>query len=592
VNSLRDPVAMDRPAVARAAWLPPLWLIWLVVCAFLTATGWAALRTFTTQDPDDYMRLLQVRDWVAGQPWYDTRQYRFDPPHGAAMHWVRLVDLPIAFFLVLFKQFVAERPAELAAMTAVPLLQLLLAMRLLGAVVRQLGGSRGAALAAAALVPAFPLLLTNFVPTRIDHHGWQALAALAVAWCLLKDTWRHALLAGLIAAAWLLISLEGMALCATFGALFALRYWLWGQRQHEAYLTGLAVGLPVLFVIFRPLPELAQAMCDMPSWPHMLAFAGAAAVAGVARVMPWQDRPWGRLAALVPVGGVAAAALFVPLGWCVVSPLALDPYLKTHWFDKMAESAPLTRQAVSVATMTLWTLGLAVGGGVFAVRTAQADADRKARAMLAAVAVAACGFSLLIMRAGLAAQLLTLPLCALMINRLWARAQGFRTAGARVLATFLLLGLATPMLASALTKRLDRSSAMTVTPLPTGYVGRPCDFERLNALPVSHMFVTLDRGPELLARTGHSAVMSGYHRNQAKIMEVIKGFAAPLPESERIIRANHADYVVACTSSPDLWAAADAGPDNLADRIIAGKVPGWLQPVPGFTDSLRVYRVR
>jgi hypothetical protein len=97
-----------------------------------------ALR-FAPSDPDDYMRLLQVRDWLGGQSWWDVRQYRMDPPAGADMHWSRLVDLPIAAFLLVFRLFLDERSAQIAAMCAVPLLQLGVAMALARRLVRELG---------------------------------------------------------------------------------------------------------------------------------------------------------------------------------------------------------------------------------------------------------------------------------------------------------------------------------------------------------------------------------------------------------------------------------------------------------------------
>ena len=112
-------------------------------------------------------------------------------------------------------------------------------------------------------------------------------------------------------------------------------------------------------------------------------------------------------------------------------------------------------------------------------------------------------------------------------------------------------------------------------------------------LPPAHMFATIDRGPEILVRTHHTAVVGGYHRNQKKMIEVLMAFSGPIDQARAIIKANHADYVIACTGSPDLAAYANFGKDNLADRIFEKRVPDWLQPVPGFaTGNLRLYRVR
>ncbi|HQY44971.1 MAG TPA: hypothetical protein PK450_12425, partial [Paracoccaceae bacterium] len=44
-------------------------------------------------DGDDLTRLQEVRDWLGGQSWFDTRQYRILPPEGISIHWSRYVDL-------------------------------------------------------------------------------------------------------------------------------------------------------------------------------------------------------------------------------------------------------------------------------------------------------------------------------------------------------------------------------------------------------------------------------------------------------------------------------------------------------------------
>ena len=55
---------------------------------------------FLAADGDDQMRLVVVRDWLAGQSWWDTRQYRVLPPEGISMHWSRYIDAGIAAILL------------------------------------------------------------------------------------------------------------------------------------------------------------------------------------------------------------------------------------------------------------------------------------------------------------------------------------------------------------------------------------------------------------------------------------------------------------------------------------------------------------
>jgi hypothetical protein len=432
------------------------------------------------------------------------------------------------------------------------------------------------------------------MPGRVDHHAWQGFAALAMAWAMLRNSWRSALGAGLIAAALLMISLEGIVPAAIFGALFAWRYWHFGQRQHEAYLLGLGAGLPLLFVIFRPIGEIAQALCDLPSWPHFLAFGGGAIVAAGARLLPGQDRPTGRLLSLLPIALVAAPALFIPLGWCVVSPLKLDPYMERFWFANMAESAPIWQQSASIAAMTVWTLAIAVAGTVCAWRW---TADRTARIswmLLGSAAIAANVYSLLLMRAGLTAQLLTIPLAALLIGHLLPAARALPSVLARTLATLAVLGLTTPVVASAVTKPLDPRAPMSAAQPPAGLDLSRCALERLAALPQATVFTTLDRAPEILARTQHFAVMSGYHRNLERMKQVVRVFEGPIAQSQATVRASGASYLAVCNTSADLWLAASSGQDSLATRIVRHQaLPRWLQPVPGFeAGSLLVFKVQ
>ena len=70
-------------------------IVWLGVSAIFVLTRWAAIRGMMLPDPDDTLRMVQVRDLLAGQGWWDLHQYRVAPPQGMLMHWSRLVDAPL-----------------------------------------------------------------------------------------------------------------------------------------------------------------------------------------------------------------------------------------------------------------------------------------------------------------------------------------------------------------------------------------------------------------------------------------------------------------------------------------------------------------
>ncbi|MGX7875997.1 hypothetical protein ACVDG5_027770 [Mesorhizobium sp. ORM6] len=47
-------------------------------------------------DNDSLLQLVEVRDLLAGQGWFDLHQYRMGLEGGFVMHWSRLLDAPLA----------------------------------------------------------------------------------------------------------------------------------------------------------------------------------------------------------------------------------------------------------------------------------------------------------------------------------------------------------------------------------------------------------------------------------------------------------------------------------------------------------------
>ena len=67
----------------------------LLTIALLLALSLPFATDYVGVDNDDRMRLVVVRDLLAGQSWFDTTQYRLGLAGGTLMHWSRFVDLPI-----------------------------------------------------------------------------------------------------------------------------------------------------------------------------------------------------------------------------------------------------------------------------------------------------------------------------------------------------------------------------------------------------------------------------------------------------------------------------------------------------------------
>jgi hypothetical protein len=586
------PARLEGRIPADLRLLLAIWLISAVMLSALHAFG----RGWQPADPDDFMRMLQVRDLLAGQSWFDVRQYRMDPPVGADMHWSRLVDVPILALRLLFGVALSPSAAEAATMIAVPLLYLLAAQAMLVSIARRLGLPAKAALGTALLVPLFPLLASNFAPFRIDHHTPQLLAALACAGMLLKAPCRRAAVAsGVIAAVWLTISLEGIPLVAALAAIYGLRYALCDDRSLPWFLAALSGGSLMLGVATRPWSELAGGACDVVQFGHVAAFGAGAGLAALLPHLPLQATRLGRTGALVLLPLVCVPIVLTSIGACAVDPYReLGPTVRRWWFEFVLEGMPIWRQVLSVSAMLVWTPVLVLAGAIVARRESDPRVHER-WATLALLALAACLVSFFVMRAALIAQILCLPFAALLLWRFLPRARAIGSTVPRILATLACILLATPTGPSALAKPFNELAVPDARLLLAARMVDPreCDYRSLADLPATLIFAPLDRGPEIVMRTPHRVVMSGYHRNAARMRDVIDAFGGDLRGAEGRVRASGASYLLICASSMDLAMYRTRRPDNLVNALANGRTPAWLEPVQGFdAGPLRVYRLR
>ena len=209
-----------RP-VPFAVWLG---LAWALAAALLLAWRWGEFdnRVF---DADDAMRLVQVREFLAGRGWFDLHQPRLDPPSGYDGHWSRLIDLGLTGLFLAARPFAGVAGAEIFMRAVWPLVWLLAAIGGTAALAWRIAGRTAALLAlvvAASALPAFQ----HFKPGTIDHHNVQvALAMAVVAAAAWSDRNRGAAtFAGLLTGLALSIGLESIFFVVLGGATIALRF--------------------------------------------------------------------------------------------------------------------------------------------------------------------------------------------------------------------------------------------------------------------------------------------------------------------------------------------------------------------------------
>ena len=571
---------------------------WAVVAILALLRDWPAIASLHFADPDDALRMVQVRDLLAGQPWFDLHQYRLAPPDGTVMHWSRLVDAPIAAVILLLRPLLGAAQAEQAALAIVPLLTLLAAQLCLARLVARQLDPKLVLIATLLLLLMLPAML-QFEPPRIDHHAWQIVAVVAALNALLAKTPRGAaLIAGLSLAFGMAVSLELLPFAGLFGALFALRWWRdpAGWRWLAWYLDALVLGSATFFVGTRGLGDLTN-YCDTLS-PAYLAGLGAIAlgVHGLA-LRPAMPRWW--LVAGLGLVALAGAGLFL---WaapgCSTGPFArLDPLVRHFWYDNVKEGMPVWRQDWTV--LVQMTMPPLVGLGA-AIMLAQREAGRFWReyALMLGGAVA---IALAVSRFSSVSSAVAIVPLTWLVRRCAQALSAPRPVLRRGLLALLLLAALLPGL---LLDIAGRGYARVVSAPPVNSAalthevsdacGQPASLAALARQPRGTIMGQFDFGPFILLRTPHSVVATPHHRAAAAMHDTIAAFLAAPDQARVLAAARHADYVMLCPDLVETRMYLDRAPNGLAAQLLAGKTVAWLEPValgPG-GGAMRLWRVR
>ncbi|HLJ70388.1 MAG TPA: hypothetical protein VKU03_03660 [Roseiarcus sp.] len=551
-------------------------------------------------NPDDAMRLVEVRDLIAGQNWFDLHQYRLDPPAGVDMHWTRVLDLPLA---LLIKSFSLALPVEAAERLTRIVFPLALLFALYGAIfslARRLAGP-------AALLPAMIIailagaMLGQFEPGRIHHHIAQILLAVLILRATIEAVWAksvgRAAFAAALAALSLSINIENITYILVEIAVFALVFVAEGEA-FAAALAGFAVSLAVssllLFAATVGPSHYFLGACDAFSTPHLLAILiGAAALlamaAGAGRLAGWPLR----LAACALGGAAVVAALASAYPACLADPQAgVDPLLRLYWLSHVKEARPLLAM-IRATPSDFFLFALAPILGLLAALAAawrSGGASRAAWLIVAAFAAIGLATSSWQVRAISSTAALAL------FGGVWASAQVLEWAERKKN----LLAKAAPIAAILPFCSIFWALLVAVFAPEPAYANAaaaacrsPATIHALDALPKSLIMAAIDMGSDILAETDHSVLAAPYHRNNRGNGEFVRAMIATPDAARKIAEDSGAAYLVFCPARAEFDDYVEGSPDGLAAVLRKGDAPDWLSPVavpPG--SPLQIYRIR
>ncbi|MEZ6002383.1 hypothetical protein [Hyphomonas sp.] len=588
---------MDRAITRSKFGVARLWALGLAGVIFLSVVAMSFMRGQLGQpgpDGDDAVRLVQIRDLLGGQGWFDLHQYRLGPNGGTLMHWSRIPDIPIIMLTGVFDVFLPQDTALAWAITAWPPISILIVLAGLALAVRNIGDDK--LLIFTFIVALFVLFgHFRFQAGAIDHHNLQ-IGFLAVAVGASLDgqvSRRNMALSGVMLALSVAVGAELYPFVAVLCAFHAVD-WAWrGAKIRGGTMTfGAVLAGAIAVCFFGMVPQAAwgRVYCDALSLISLLALAtGGVGLALCAALLSGYNRVI-RFAGLGAIGIACGLAFLIQGPQCLGNPLdVLTVDMREIWLGSITEARPMFAQRGGRWPFVAYAMGpslVALGLSVFGLFR-----RRDIRRDMMFTLLLSLGLILMLyqVRFYVFGSLLAIIPCAV-----WARDAfdaGRREGGQR--AGYLLpLALSSPALWAL--------PVMLVLPSPALNIGgeRSClsgaTRAAVDSAPPGMILSDSNIGSVLLETTPHSVMYANYHRDIAGIAASLEAFGLPPDQVPALLAENQVDYVLFCPNAGENETFQKIRPDGFLARLTAGEVPDWLQPVeplPEDGSSGRFYRV-
>lgn len=557
-------------------------------------------------DTDDAMRMVVVRDFLAGQGWYDLGAHRLNTPYGGDIHWSRLVDAPLALLVAGFSLLLAPEAALVAAGTVWPMLLLGVLLWVSARLAYVLIGPDGV-LPGLILPILSPAVTAEFTPGRVDHHNVVILLTLVMAWTAVEAVKRprYAVWCGFFAATALAIATESLPAIAAAILAMGLLYVFDTAKAATMRAFGLAfgVGCAVHLALYRPPAQWLTAACDALSPVYVAVALLVGAAFTLASVMPAPQRPVTRFALLGGLGLVSMGIVALVYPQCLRGPYGeLDPWLQTHWLAAIVEAKPwfesvreLPAYGVAVGLPALLAT-LVVLWRLWRVREGRAEWG-----VLLVFLVCTALTMLAQVRGARLAIMVAIPAASwliIMARRRYLARASFGTVSGLVGSWLIFSGVVLSLLVTGLqglTRMEARGDARLAADAPLEAGKQAClvpgAFADLAALPPEAIMAPIDLGAHLLLYTPHAVVSAPYHRNQSAVLDTFRFFNAPIAEARRILEARHISLVVTCPAMPEMRGLSDAAADSLVRYLADDRLPPWLVEMSLPDTPLRVYAV-
>ena len=563
-------------------------------------------------DNDDVMRLVQVRDLLAGQNLHDHAQYRLGGEGGTIMHWSRLIDLPIAGLIIFFDLFLPRDMAESLAISVWPImtgLGLIMGLHWLQKdypreTLRPFIWGFGTL-----ILLLFLITFYRFSPGRLDHHNVQ-LVALALAYVGLSDPAfkaRRFALAGVMTGLSLAIGTEALPFLVVNCAYVAV-LWAYKGAEISRSVTAFALGFTAMiiaaFLIDTAPVNYGQVQCDILAINYLaLGVAGSLGLAVLSQFKAL-DTLIKRIAGLAALGVMCAIIILITGPECLSNPLGELPLnAQKYWLDYVEEAQPLFSKRGLEHGHFLYYAGFLSLAFFVSLWRYKSQGFKPAHFY----GLAMCGAILLMVcyqlrYASFGFIIGTFMLIPWVSERFLDGKAKSKDSVAYIFALALScvslwqipVVLLTPDEPEAVTNAAKIDTQNTaVTPKNTAEnidedinICFPDSLiEYLNKQPQLTILAEPNMSAEILQFTHHRGLNGNYHRNAKGIDAAVTMFLSPPRSAAAMMKAQNIGLIIYCDDRPAYNVYVSAAKDGLAAQLKEGRLPASFTKVDAVSDD-------
>ena len=557
-------------------------------------------------DIDDTIRLVQIKDYLAGQSWFNTDQYRMGLAGGTDMHWSRIPDIPIIVLTYIFDLFMPQERALIWAYSVWPPLSAF--VLIYGCFI---GAKHWAHDNAASKIKIFILCLLGlfvitfhrFAPGSIDHHNLQlGFLGLCVGFVLDPKLrfWPY-FISGFALAMSIAIGAEIYVFAAIICGFIAL-HWAYHGRAASFAAQGFGLGFAItlLAAFFGTVAPSEYRLIHCDALSMITVTVGALGGLGLAIAANLDSRKsdptnWlKRGCALGALGVICAAVLVFQAPQCLVNPLDSLPQDVTRlWLDNIEEARPITHKSLERSIIIPHMLGAPVVAiivlclglrrqfrkGLSETPYNQASYQMGQHILLLSLIIAALGLTAYQIRFYPFAFVFAIIPLAGWISKVYTDTKRENPDSVAYLAALIISAPFAWEIPGKAFKALLANDTENTLLEPQAQCVSADVIKSFKALPVGTVLAGPDMSGHILMQTSHRVVSGNYHRNFEGIATQIQIAVSDPDKAGHLIWDNDIDYVYFCNSATSTAIYKAENSKGLTANLSQGLIPDYLDAV-------------